>query len=129
MTGLMKTNSSSVAAALARRVEHEQPVGQIDLVGRQPDPLGGVHQIEHLADDLPQLGVDAAKVLGFASQGGVRVLDDLHEYLLLKKGKPITIIDFGLELPKGITRYPTIFGMTRQPWDGGTSLGGSSARQ
>ena len=43
---------------VALRIGHEQPIRQIDLVGRQADALVLVHQLEHLGDDLPQLGVD-----------------------------------------------------------------------
>ena len=44
--------------ALAFGIGHEQPIRQIDLVGGQADALVLVHQLEHLGDDLPQLGID-----------------------------------------------------------------------
>ena len=41
------------------QIEDEQAIRQIDLVGGQADALGLVHQLEHLAHDFVQLGVDA----------------------------------------------------------------------
>jgi len=64
-------------------VHHEQPVRQVDLVGRQPDPVVLVHQIEHLPDDLSQLAVNSTEGLRFVPQRGVGVLDDLHRLQLL----------------------------------------------
>ena len=44
--------------ALAGEVEHENAIRKRDLIGRQADPFGGVHELEHFAHDLTQLGCD-----------------------------------------------------------------------
>ena len=78
MTGLMKTYSSFTAVGSPLGLTTKEPVREVDLIGGQPDPLGGVHQIEHLADDAFYFRVHAAEVFRFAAEGGVRVFDDPH---------------------------------------------------
>ena len=43
---------------VGRQVEDEEPIRERHLVGGQPDPPRGVHQVEHLLDRRPQIVVD-----------------------------------------------------------------------
>lgn len=61
-----------------RWIHDEQPVGQIHLVCRQPDPFGFVHQLEHLFDDLLDVCVDPLQGLGTMPEGGMRVMNDFQ---------------------------------------------------
>jgi hypothetical protein len=62
----------------ARRVDHEEPVGKGDLVGRQADPLGGVHDVEHLLDGGADLVVDPHERPRAAEQRGMRILHEVQ---------------------------------------------------
>jgi len=46
-----------VRAGVRLRVDHEQPPGQIDLIGRQPDALMVVHRVNHVLHQLVDGGV------------------------------------------------------------------------
>ena len=63
---------------VALRIGDEQPIRQIDLVRRQADAFVVVHQVEHLGDDLPQLGVDLFQRPGDVPQRRMRILDDFE---------------------------------------------------
>ena len=59
-------------------IGHEQSVRQIDLIRRQPDAFVRVHQLEHLGDDLSQLGVDLLDRPRQVPQRRMRILDDFE---------------------------------------------------
>lgn len=63
---------------VALRVDHKQSIGQPDLIGSQPHTASGVHELEHLLDDIADFGVDAHEFAGFASQCRVRMGNDLE---------------------------------------------------
>ena len=49
MTGLIMAKRSLFG------VHHRDPPGNPDLVGREPDALGGVHRLEHVVDEAAHL--------------------------------------------------------------------------
>jgi hypothetical protein len=63
---------------VAFRVDDEEPVREADLVSGKPDAAGGVHELEHLLDDVAEFGVDTHEFAGFAPQCRVRMGDDLE---------------------------------------------------
>ena len=71
--------------AVALDVRDEQPVGQIDLVGGQADALVLVHQLEHLGDDLAQLGIDPLERLRGVPQRRMGIVDDLKAQWSLRR--------------------------------------------
>ena len=57
-------------------VEDEEPERDAHLVGRQADPVGGVHQVEHLADGRPEVVVDLGHRPRLVAEGGMRIGHD-----------------------------------------------------
>ncbi len=65
---------------VARRIDDEHPVRQVDLICRQPDPFVLVHQLEHFVDPAAQLGVNPLKGLGNVPQRGVRKMNNFERH-------------------------------------------------
>ena len=79
---------------IAFEIQDEEPIGQIDLIGGQADALLLVHQVEHLADDVLQLAIDAPQRLRLVAQGGMRVFDNSQHGLgSITRGSGHLIID------------------------------------
>ena len=66
---------------IALGIEDEESIGQIDLVGGQSDAFLRVHQVEHGADGLLHLAIDAAQRFRLVSQGGMRILEDSQQLI------------------------------------------------
>ena len=54
----------------SRQIHNEETIGKPNLVGRQPNPPFLVHQLEHLAHGLPELGVDPRRGMKISSGSG-----------------------------------------------------------
>lgn len=65
---------------LRREIQDEETKRQGHLVGGQPHPPGGVHEVKHLLDGRPKVLVDPGHGSRLITQCGVGVVDDLeHE--------------------------------------------------
>ena len=56
---------------LAADIHHEQPPMDIDLRGRQSDPRGGIHGLQHVGDQLLERGIELLHRVGTGAQPGI----------------------------------------------------------
>src|SRR5579883_1106689 len=63
---------------IAGRIEHDDAIGQEDLVGGQAETLVFIHQFEHPPSIQVDLLIDGRQRLGRMTQRRMRIIDNLH---------------------------------------------------
>ena len=63
---------------IARLIEDDELVRQLDLVRREPDAFELVHQLEHLGDNVAKALVDLAERLAAIGKDRMRIFCDAH---------------------------------------------------
>ena len=61
-----------------REIQDEQSIGEADLIGGKSNPVGGIHQFEHLGHHFAKISVNLLDRLGFPMQSRMRIRKNVH---------------------------------------------------